>query len=197
MKRTMQFLALLLLVACSDDPVQPVDETDLKFMRFESSSAITVRQASFWAVKGRDSRLLMRYAPTQPGDEGHKFLEFKVDDNSLLRRPNGSLFLPGDSVLITVRLDDSDRFIVHFEPSGLVFNPLEPAELEISYERGDRDIDDDGDRDDSDVRLEQQLRVWRQERPGLPWLPLVSVRIDDDEIEGRVLSFTGFAMASN
>lgn len=197
MKRTKQFLALLLVAACSDDPVEPVDEAELNFMRFESSSAVTVRQASFWAVSGRSTELLMRYAPTEPGGEGEKFLRFRVDDESLLRRPDGSVFFAGDSVLITVRLDDSDRFILHFEPSGLVFNPLEPARLEISYLRGDRDIDRDGDRDDNDLRLEQRLRVWRQEGAGLPWLPLVSFRIDDDEIEGRVRSFTGFAMASN
>ena len=124
-------------------------------------------------------------------------LEFEVRDKALLRRPNGTLFLPGDSILITVTLDSSDRYIVHFEPSGLVFNPLDPAHLEINYKHADRDIDDDGDEDSEDLLIESQLRFWQQERAGQPWIALSTLRIDDDDLETNVLSFTGFAMASN
>jgi hypothetical protein len=41
------------------------------------------------------------------------------------------------------------------------------------------------------------LRIWQQERAGLPWVPTLTFRIDEDDLEARVLSFTGFAMASN
>ena len=174
-----------------------VPEQQLQFLRFASSSAVTVRTASFWAVKGQGRKLEMRYAPSRPGEQGEKFLEFDVQGNSLLRKADGLLFLPGDSVRITVTLDDSDRFILHFEPSGLIFNPLDPARLKISYLKADRDIDHDGDQDERDRTLELALKVWKRELPGLPWLPQLSVRIDDDEIEARILSFTSFAMASN
>jgi hypothetical protein len=199
--RWFTFALLAGVFACADSS-SGVDETgvpeqQLQFLRFTSSSAVTVRTASFWAVKGQARKLELRYAPTQPGQPGERFLEFEVQGNSLLTKPGGGLFLPGDSVRITVTLDNSDRFIMHFEPSGIIFNPLDPARLRISYLKADRDIDHDGDTDDRDRTLELALKVWKQELPGLPWLPQLSVRIDDDEIEARILSFTGFAMASN
>lgn len=195
MKRWCWFIGIALLAACSDSGTGPDDgpvpDSELTFLRFDSASAVSVRQASFWAVAGQGRRLEMKYA------NGEEFLEFEVRDKALLRRPNGTLFLPGDSILITVTLDSSDRYIVHFEPSGLVFNPLDPAHLEINYKHADRDIDDDGDEDAEDLLLESQLRFWQQERPGQPWIGLSTLRIDDDDLETNVLSFTGFAMASN
>ena len=194
MKRWGWLLGLALLAAC-DNGTDPgngvVPEGDLVFLRLSSPGAVTVRQASFWAVAGQSRTLVMRYS------DGHELLEFEVRDKSLLRRPNGTAFLPGDSVLISVTLDPNDRYIVFFEPSGLVFNPLEPAHLEINYMQADPDIDDDGDRDLEDDALEAKLRFWQQERTGLPWLALQTLRIDEDDLETDVLSFTGFAMASN
>ena len=195
MKRWCWLLAIALLAACSDGGTGPengaVPENELTFLRLNSASAVTVRQASFWAVAGQSRTLVMRYA------DGQELLELEVRDKSLLRRPDGSVFLPGDSVLISVTLDPANRYVVFFEPSGLVFNPIETAHLEINYMQADPDIDDDGDEDAEDLALEAQLRFWQQERPGLPWLPLSTLRIDDDDLETNVLSFTGFAMASN
>lgn len=194
MKRWYWLLAVIALAACSDDPANPddgVNEPDLTFLRLENASTVTVRTASFWAKRGEGRRLRMFYA------NGDELLDFEVRDKALLRRPNGTLFLPGDSVLITVTLDPANRFILHFEPSGLVFNPLDPAHLEINYKFADRDIDDDGDEDDHDRTLEAGLRIWQQERLGLPWIPLSTLRVDDDDMEANILSFTGFAMASN
>src|SRR5262249_20195931 len=132
----------------------PVPEAQLQFLRFSSSNAVPVRTASFWAVKGQNRKLIMRYAPTSSGSEGDKFLEFEVRNNSLLTRLGGLPLLNGDSILITVALDNSDRFIIHFEPSGLLFNPLDPPRLQINYERADRDIDHNGILDARDRTLE-------------------------------------------
>lgn len=194
MKRWYWMIALLVTAACSEGPSEPnngVDEDDLHFLKFKSASAITVRQASFWAVKGQNRELEMNYA------DGEEFLEFEVRSQSLLRRPDGRIFLNGDSILISVTLDPNNRVIVDFQPSGLLFNPLDPARLEINYKGADDDIDGDGDEDARDAALELSLRIWQQERPGLPWLPLATLRIDEDDVEARVLSFTGFAMATN
>jgi hypothetical protein len=194
MKRWIWLFAAVALAACSDS-TEPDDdgvrEGDLTFLRFESSNAVTVRQASFWAERGDSRKLEIDYP------NGDEFLEFEVRDESLLRRPDGTLFQEGDSVLITVSLDPSNRIIVDFQPSGLIFNPLDPPRLRINFEAADDDIDDDGDLDAEDQRLAAGLAVWQQERPGLPWLPLLSLRLDEDRMEARVLSFTGFAMASN
>ena len=194
MKRWCWLLLVGLLAACSDDPADPDDgvpEGELVFMRLASGNEVTVRQASFWAKRGEHRRLEIDYA------NGDEFLEFEVRDESLLRRPDGTPFLEGDSILITVTLDDSDRIILDFQPSGLVFNPLEPAQLEINYQQNDPDIDDDGDLDDDDLELETSMRIWQRELVGAPWLPLSTVRIDADDLRAGVLSFTGFAMASN
>jgi hypothetical protein len=188
------FVLGALALGCSDDPTDPdggVPEGELVFMRFASTNAVTTRQASFWAKRGEDRRLEIDYA------DGEEFLEFEVRDESLLRRPDGTVFQNGDSILITVTLDNSDRIILDFQPSGLVFNPLEPAQLEINYQQNDPDIDDDGDHDDDDLDLEAAMRIWQREQAGAPWLPLATVRIDEDDLRAGVLSFTGFAMASN
>lgn len=188
-------LGTLLLGAACDSTSGPNDdsvpENQLTFLRFESDAVITIRQASFWVRHGEGRELKMQYA------DGEDFLKLKVGGNSLLRKPNGALFQPGDSVRIDVQIDPANRVIVYFEPSGLVFNPAAPAELEINYRLADRDIDDDGDEDDDDAALEAALRVWKQEQPGLPWLPQATFRIDDDEVRATILSFTGFSMASN
>lgn len=194
MKRWTLLLLTLLAGACSD-ATDPDDggatDSELKFLRFSSANAVTVRTASFWAVRGRDRKLEIDYA------NGDEFLEFEVRSRSLLRRPDGTLFAENDSVLITVTLDPTDRIIVDFQPSGLTFSAVDPARLKINYQEADLDIDDDGDVDAADRDLEADLRVWQREVPGLPWLPLLTLRIDEDDVEARVLGFTGFAMASN
>ena len=194
MKRYM-FLLLAAAVgaSCSDttDPDDSKPEAQLTFLRFDSPDAITTRTGSFWAVKGRDRELEIRYS------DGEDFLEFRVSSVSLLRAPDGRTYQDGDSVLITVTVDPTNRIIVYFEPSGLIFNPTEPARLEMNYLKADDDIDHDGDHDGDDESLEARLQIWKQEQPGQPWVPQNSFRIGGDEIEARIYSFTGFAMASS
>ena len=193
--KSWRWLFIALVLAECDSSTDPgnggVPEPQLNFLRCANPNVLTVRQASFWAVRGQGRTLVMKYA----NDE--EFLEFEVRDHALMRRPDGTLFQDGDSVRITVTVDPNNRFIVYFEPSGLTFNPLDPAHLEINYKQANPDIDGDGDDDDNDDRLEARLRIWQQERLGLPWLPLSTLRIDEDDLEANVLSFTGFAMASN
>lgn len=195
MKRSIYLvLAAAIGASCNDSTTVPDDskpEAQLTFLRFDSPSAITTRSGSFWAVKGKDRELEIRYS------DGEDFLEFKVPSVALLRAPDGRTYQNGDSVLITVTVDPLNRIIVFFEPSGLTFNPSEPARLEMNYLKAADDIDDDGDHDSRDDLLESQLKIWKQERPGQLWLPQNSVRIGGDEIEARILSFTGFAMASS
>lgn len=192
-----KYLGLLLLVvlagSCDNDTTEPeqgIPEPQLTFLRFESENALAVRTKSFWAVKGQGRKLEMEYA------DGEDFLEFEVDSNSLLRAPDGRTYQRGDSVKITVTVDPGNRMIVYFEPSGLTFSQAQPAKLEINYNKADDDIDGNGRRDNKDDALEAQLKVWKQEQPGQPWLPQSSFRLDDRNIEARIMSFTGFAMAS-
>ena len=194
-------LVLLLPVACSDDPASPeegVSEDQLRFLMFpDSLRPLAVRDTTFWAVRGRDSETILRYAP-QPGDtdEGEEFLTFRIRSNSLLARPDGRPFMEGDSVQIRIRVDDQGRFLFDFEPSGLRFDPDEPAELEVEYRRLEGDLDGDGDVDIEDQEFEDEARLWRQEAPGLPWFPLGTVKLEDlDEMRAEITGFTGFAVA--
>lgn len=192
-----RYIFLLLAAAvgasCNDatDPDDSKPEAELTFLRFDSPDAITTRSGSFWAVKGRDRELEIRYS------DGEDFLEFRVSAVTLLRAPDGRVYQEGDSVLITVTVDPTNRIIVHFEPSGLIFNPSQPARLEMNYLKADDDIDNDGDHDSHDEDLEARLGIWKQEQPGQPWMPQNSFRIGGDEIEAQIYSFTGFAMASS
>jgi hypothetical protein len=159
--------------------------------------SVVETEASFWAVKGQTRTLVMHYAPNPDGSEGERLLEFVVPAHGLLFKPNGSFFHMGDSILITVKLDPAGKLSADFQPSNLVFNPLNPARLSMSYLHTDPDFDGDGDEDLQDALIALDFGIWKQEFPGLPWLPLPTLRIGDFTLRARVLSFTGFAMASN
>jgi hypothetical protein len=192
----------LAVSACDDDPTGPEPgdekvESELNFVRFEPAARGNVPlQASFWAVRGESRSLEMRSFPTPDDADGEEFLELKIDDETLLRRPDGSAFAEGDSILITVSLDPSGRFLFDFQPSGLVFDPAEPAELEIRYVLGDDDLDNDGDVDDADAAIEAQLAIWQRENPGDPFVRLSSAKIDAEKLKADVTGFTGFALAN-
>ena len=199
MRATRWWLLLALVGAgCSDStgPEQGKTEDELQFVRFPSTPPVETLQASFWAVKGVDRELEIRYLPDQPGEEGEEFLEFRVPAEGLLRRPDGSLFADGDSIRITVTLSADGRFLFDLQPSGLQFDRDHPARLDVTYRGVDDDLDGDGDVDGDDDDLESRLRVWKQERAGEPWFPIGTFHIEDfDEIEGEITSFTGFCIA--
>jgi len=201
--RSMKLLALtcIAIAACesSTEPAQVVTpEDDLQFVRFPPDLVpLITREGSVWAVAGENAELVLRYTPEPGESEGEEFLEFRVPGDGLALRPDGSRFENGDSVLITVRVDEQNRFIFEFGPSGLTFDKDHPAELRIRYRRVVRDLDGDGDEDDDDRALETKLRIWKQERPGDPWKQLGTVKIEElKELEAKITSFTGFCIAA-
>ncbi|MCA9299428.1 MAG: hypothetical protein KDA28_10195 [Phycisphaerales bacterium] len=194
--------ATLLAFACDDDPAGPSPgdqkpEGELTFVRFDPTSFGDVPlQASFWAVRGDDRRLEMRSNGTQDDEDGERFLELRIDDETLLRRPDGTPFAEGDSILITVTVDPGGRFLFDFQPSGLVFNPDEPAELKIRYVLGDDDFDHDGDVDEDDEAFEALLAIWQREAASDPFVRLQTFEVDAEELKADLLGFTGFALAN-
>jgi hypothetical protein len=197
-RRSVMMLCALLPAACADaSGPDTVPTEELQFVRFaEGAFPLAQRSGSVWAVKGEHRELVLRYMPDEPGEEGEEFLELDIPGDGLLRSPEGRLYQEGDSVLITVQVDDAGRFLFTFAPSGLTFDPDHQPELEITYRRADDDFDDDGDHDDDDDRVESRLRIWKREQPTDPWRSIGTVRIGDDEVEARLRSFTGFALAS-
>jgi hypothetical protein len=200
-------LLLALSAACADsgereedpafllglDPLVPLQKPEgtLTFPHFDPAESPTVRSASFWAVVGQQRSISIDYAG---GDE---FLRFTVGPVSLLKKPDGMPFLPGDSVLITVTLDEDDRLIAQFEPSGLTFNPIVPARLRMSIAHANPDYDGDGDVDSADAAIEAGFTVWKQELQGLPWLKLPNILIGGGQFDVGIGGFTGFAVASS
>ena len=190
-----------LLAGCDDatgpGPDEQRTEGELTFVRFAPGTLGTIPlQASFWAVRGEDRELEMRSFPTPDDEDGEKFLELEIEEETLLRRPDGTLFQEGDSILITVTVDPTGRFLFDFQPSGLLFNPAEPADLKIRYVLADGDYDGDGDIDNDDLEFEELLSIWQRERPSDPFFRLQSFEIDDDELEADLTGFTGFALAN-
>jgi hypothetical protein len=192
---------LLLLLALSvpscDSVLGPRDEDELQFVRFtEALAADAETSASVWAVKGQSRVVSLRYR-TSSGPGSDEFLRFEIPGDALLRRPTGELFEAGDSVRITVQLGTDRRMLFHFEPSGLQFNPAEPARLRIEYRRLNGDLDGDGRVEDSDTRLEWRTRVWMQEQPGDAWYPIGTTKdLDADEVRAPITRFTGFVIAA-
>ena len=174
-----------------------VDESALTFLHFPAELQPLVTPAdSFYAVKGDDRMLVLRYVPEEPGEEGEEFLEFRVPGDALLRRPDGTLFQEGDSVLIRVEVAEDGRFLFDFQPSGLEFDPDHAPRLRVTYRAVGGDLDGDGDDDADDDEFEDELGLWKQESPGQPWFPVGTIKLEDfDEIEGEIFGFTGFAIA--
>lgn len=197
--------AALVLASCGDDLVDPGTNDPQEPPRAPTSQLTFLRQSpdapaffrfdgdtSFVATRGRDTDIEIRYVdpedPTQPGED---FLEFELDDESLARRPDGTEFRPGEQVTITLRIA-GDTILADFEPSGLEFNPNEPAELEMRFRRADRDTDDDG----QDDLEESAIRLWKQEQPGEDWLQFSEEPdVTLDQIRVKITSFTRWALA--
>ena len=195
--------AAALAVACDDEPTRPGEEVvvppdALTILRLQTGRVPLVRDTSFWAVRGEDRTLVIELPPDVPGDDGEDFLEFRVRQRSLLRYPDGTPFADGDSVEITVSQPEDSLFLFEFGPSGLVFDPREPAELDLDYEHADPDYDDDGDVDSDDDAFEGRMYIWKQETPGGVWVRIGTVRFEElDEVEAELTSFTGFALAGS
>jgi hypothetical protein len=152
--------------------------------------------ASFWAKVGDGREVRLNYQAAVPGDTGEEYLRFEVPGDGLYRKPNGTAFLPGDSILITVTVVDPTRFHYDFEPSGLRFSPDHPARLKIKYLHGEHDFNADGVEDSEDVRIEGILDLWERSGPGALWFRIGAVKFEDlDELDANILSFTEHAVA--
>lgn len=151
---------------------------------------------SFYARRGEDREAFMYYRPKTGTSDSSLFMRFKVPGASLDRRPDGTAFQMGDSVLITIRVADPSRLILDFQPSGLKFAATTPAELKIDFGEASHDLNGDGVVDAVDVAHQLELAIWKQEAPGLPWIRLSSfVDFSSDKVEAKLTGFTGYAIS--
>jgi hypothetical protein len=170
--------------------------TDLNVIRLAASSRPLFNAAdSFYAKKGEDRELRI-FFQDDVGGPGEEFLRLRVDAPTLLARPDGTPFAPGDSVLITVRVVDPAKIMFDMEPSGLTFDPARPAQLKIEYAHADHDFNEDGSINAFDNEIKSRLALWRQELVTDPFVRLGSVNVEDlEEISADILGFTRYAIA--
>lgn len=185
------------LASCTDSSGPTEQRFDLNFLRPAlTAPPVANPVVSFYAKKGQDVEAIMWYQKRPDRPDSAEFIRFRVDDESLLTRPDGSAFAAGDSVLITITLADPERLIIDMQPSGLRFSPVKPAELKIRFEEADDDLNEDGSVDDDDAAIVAQFAIWKRERAGDPWVKLSSlVEASAHEVKAFINGFTGYAIA--
>ncbi len=197
-KTVMAGVLALVLVGCGDNPGPTgVPDAQLTIVRQDSlAPPLLTTQASFWAKVGDGREIPLYYQGAAPGDTGDEYLRFEVPGDGLYRKPDGTAFLPGDSILITVTVLDPTRFLYRFEPSGLRFSPDHPARLKIKYFDCDHDFNGDGVIDAEDVRIEGLLGVWERSGPGASWFRLGAVQFEElDELDANIPGFSDHSIA--
>jgi len=154
-------------------------------------------EVSFWATVGEDTQGVIYFRGNEdPTKRGEAYARLRVRPGSLLAYPDGRLFAPGDSVLISMRVVDPDHFLLEMQPSGLRFSTSRPAELRIEYAHADSDYNDDGDVDDEDKATQHGMNIWQQEEPGEPFVTAASMNLEDiHELKAQVFTFSRFAIA--
>lgn len=188
--RLMLLLAVPAALAACEDPSGgdgPVPGEDLVFLRpAPNAPHLTTYDTSWVAVAGQDYDVRINY------ENGEECLRFRLDDDALTRRPNGTPLFVGDTITIRIRVVDAGYFNFEFQPAGIRF--AEPAELRVNYAFAHPDFNGDGEVDEDDEDFE--FGWWRQEMPGQPWERLASVRLHDlDEVRAEIDGFTRYALA--
>jgi hypothetical protein len=176
-----------------------VDErapTDLRLLAAPyGTPPLAASQASFYAVKGKNAGVDIWYRPLAGRADSSKYLEFRMGGNSLDRRPDGTAFATGDSVLITLTVTDPTHFIIEFQPSGLTFSANDQPKLKISFAACGDDLNYDGRIDAGDAAMVASLSFWRQESPFQPWVKLSSdVTASVKEVNAKLSGFTSYAI---
>jgi hypothetical protein len=198
-----RFLMLLaqvaVLLACSDSS-GPTDTTkppaDLNIVGLsDDAPPLYNAEASFYAVKGRDAEARI-FFQDEAGGPGEEYLRLRVDAPSLAARPDGSAIAEGDSVLITIRVEDPAKMLFEMEPSGLAFSADRPAELKIRYQEARGDLNDDGSVNSEDDDIENTMAIWRQETPSDPFVRVGTAVVKDlEEAEAELTGFSRYALA--
>lgn len=194
LRRLLFALTAAALLACSDNTgPETRPNADLNIVLQDTlAPPLDSTVVHLWAKVGDGREVQINYQAPQ----SEEFLRFEVPGDALLRKPDGSAFAAGDSILITITVVDQKQFLFRFEPSGLQFSADHPARLKIHYNLSNHDFDDDGTVDSTDDAIEHQLDIWRREGSTSPWFRVGSVKFEEtDEIDANILSFSEYALA--
>jgi hypothetical protein len=188
-ERSLPALALLLAAAACGGSTEPISKPsgDLHFLHPAiDAAALAETSVTFYAYRTREVEAAIWYHPRPGQSDSTEFIRFKVPEQAIAE----------DSVQITITVVDAANMIVQFEPSGLRFDPRNPARLTIKYSEADDDLNDDGVVDTVDESLKATLALWKQETATDPWVQLPGLNLEaSDEVEADIFSFTRYAVA--
>lgn len=172
-----------------------------------TAPALETYEKSVQACYGESSKLKVHYlgSPVDSDDDDdddyddeHQavFLTLKIPGESLWKHPDGTPFLKSDCVQITVSIDP-ERLLAEFHPSGLQFDPDEPASLTLSYQQADPDFDGDGYVGQSDEQIEwEKLDIFRLPHDDGVWARTYSPHyVGAKTFKARMYSFSHYAIA--
>jgi hypothetical protein len=152
-------------------------------------------EAQVWARPGSESEVSL-YLKDPSGERGDRYVRLVIHGASLRAFPDGHPFAQGDSVLITIRVPDVSTAMILLLPSGLQFNPGQPAELSMEYTYCEKDLDHDGIVSRADTVIRRGMAIWRQEMLTSPFIKLGTVNTESiQELNARLLGFSRFAIA--
>jgi hypothetical protein len=190
--------ALAALAGCDHSPSTPTTLPEDRIVLVKAAPGappLEKLHLEFWARAGDTRQVEIRYEPTG-AYSGDPCLQFTIPSNGLYRKPDGTAFQKGDSVLIKIDVVDPARFDFQFAPSGLQFDPSHPAEMRVSYKWVADDANDDGVVDAKDDALRRSLGIWGREAAGGAWTRLSTTRDSDgEELRARIPGFSQYAMA--
>lgn len=198
MRRLMWMLVATALVACGDNTGPAgVPNPQLNIITQDTlAPPLYAARDSFWAKVSDGREMSLFYQGATPADSGAEFLRFEVPGDGLLRKPDGTPFQVGDSILITVTVVDPAKFLFQFEPAGLQFDPNHPARLKLKYFNSEHDFNGDGVKDSTDAAIETELDLWYRTGPAALWYKYGSVKFEElDEIDANIRSFSQYAVA--
>jgi len=150
---------------------------------------LEIYQISFWVRHDRETNVAVNYTSGEP------YLRFRIPRFGLKSTPDGARVQGSDSVLVTATLDAAN-LSVSFEPSGLVFSDVFPAQLAIYYEHANPDLNGDGIVNFSDWLLKQRLGIWgnSERRPG--WFRVGSRNnTSQQSVTGFIYHFSLYAVS--
>jgi hypothetical protein len=177
---------LLATLACSEGPVQTRPPAELNILRLAPTAPpLLATSTTFTACKGKGGKGRLVFI-NPSGGEGQEFATLTLGDSTLLAKPDGTPFAPNECAQITMALDDPTQVLVRLEPTGLHFNPADPARLTIQY----------GEAEGVDSTVEAQIAIWRQETVGAPFVQIGSAVLKDlKEVEASLFGFSRYALA--
>jgi len=186
----------LLTTACGD-AIAPNDGPTLTstssvqrpevLARLATAPTLESYDTTFWAIQGRATNFLVNYALPDPltGDV-QRFLKVAIPQQTQLTAPDGTPLSAGDSLLISVKLDQTE-LAVELGPHGTGFGEA-PAELTLWYTYADLS--------GAGARSESDLAVWYQGAIGEPWFLMNGTTVaNGDHIVVRLDHFSNYIVA--